>query len=157
MEPVTNRNLNPFFKPHDEKKTEKAKGNSKTGFKSTLETQKSTEVSLERIAEDEIGKLLDEVFESGASLVGEPGVRTAQNYRQAVGKFLEAIVQHTFTTETHTGHLRKDHSRPQYTLLRNINAKLESLVTAVLQGQKDQMELLRKTDELRGLLIDLRH
>ena len=39
----------------------------------------------------------------------------------------------------------------------DVDEKLEKLGAYVLQNQKDRLEILRKVDELHGLLIDLRH
>ena len=42
-------------------------------------------------------------------------------------------------------------------LLHVIDEKLERLGAYVLQNQKDKLEILRKVDELHGLLVDLSH
>jgi hypothetical protein len=43
----------------------------------------------------------------------------------------------------------------EYLLVRTVDDKLERLVVEVLQNQMEQIELLRRIEEINGLLVDL--
>ena len=43
----------------------------------------------------------------------------------------------------------------KYVILRVVDEKLERLTAHVLKGQADQLDILRRIDEINGLLVDL--
>ncbi len=75
-------------------------------------------------------------------------------FRESVKRFLAYVVKHALEVEEHVsgGNILK---RKKFTVVEVIDRKLESLASAVLAGQADQMEILRRIDEIRGLLVDL--
>lgn len=156
MEPVGNNPFLSILQPRDAPKNESTKKKDKAAFRAHMDSAKVALGSGE-ISEEEMARLLEEVWAAGGKLVREPGLSQVQDYRSAIAAFLDAIVRMSYTMENHTGILRKDHSRAQYTLVQVINQKLDGLAAAILKGQKDPMDILRRTDELKGLLIDLKH
>lgn len=137
----------------EEKAKSAAVGRERT-FTQALEAEKTVATPLEP-SEDRLAELLERVWEEGAALVRDPNLAAVQRYRRAVSAFLGLLVKMTYQATTRTGVRRRNGDVPVYTLIQTINAKLDGLARAILEGQKDSLELLRRTDELRGLLIDL--
>jgi hypothetical protein len=105
-------------------------------------------------AGEALEELLDEVNESGERLHESQSLENIRVFRESVKRFLGYVVKHALDVEEHVsgGNILK---RKKFTLVEVIDRKLESLASAVLAGQADQMEILRRIDEIRGLLVDL--
>ena len=101
--------------------------------------------------------LLDEVYASGQELSYNPSPENVVAYKKAVARFIRQVIDGSVELSETEGRLRKDMKKPKYALLHVIDEKLEKLGAYVLQNQKDKLEILRKVDELHGLLVDLRH
>ncbi|MDR2049172.1 MAG: DUF327 family protein [Treponema sp.] len=105
-------------------------------------------------SEESLHLLLDEVHESGDALSKRPFPNEIKAYKQAVRNFVHYVVENCFDTEEHQSgaNLLK---RKKFTLVQVIDKKLEDLAAAIMRGQENQLSILAKTDEIRGLLVDL--
>lgn len=156
MDPVKLNFPSSIFEPKDKKRVEeKKKAKSGTRFSQVVEETRQLQAG-KTYSEEELGDLLDQVWKEGALLVQNPSTDRMEKYKTAVKSFVEAIVQMTYRAETSKGILRKNGDRAVYTLVSVIDEKLDGLGRAILQGQRDPLEILRRTDELRGLLINLK-
>ena len=152
--------------PHPEKrhgkKVEKEKTR-KVSFKNSLSEQSDeSELALEGISQGLSGtetaeELLDEVYQLGEALKKDATLSTLKKYKNSVKKFYKYVVSHSLEADRVTGRLNpRTMSRKQYTLIAVIDEKLERLGACVLQNQKDQLEILKKVDEINGILVDLK-
>jgi uncharacterized protein YaaR (DUF327 family) len=98
--------------------------------------------------------ILDEVHERGERLVQSPTIAHIKEYRKAVQGFLDFVVRHLLTVEEKTSgsNVKK---RKRFTQVRMIDQRLEQLVTAVLQNQGKQLDMLERVNEIQGLLVNL--
>jgi len=105
-------------------------------------------------ADEALEELLDEVSESGERLHESQSLENIRAFRESVKRFLGYVVKHALEVDEHVSgaNILK---RKKFTLVKVIDRKLESLAAAVLAGQADQMEILRRVDEIRGLVVDL--
>lgn len=157
----------PFLPRKEEpasKKGRKANATSSSGFlgflaKSTPETTTDGVLGAAegRGSEAALEVLLDQVYASGQDLSRNPSPENVVAYKKAVGRFIRQVVDGSVELAETEGRMRKDMKKPKYALLHVIDEKLEKLGAYVLQNQKDRLEILRKVDELHGLLVDLRH
>jgi len=134
------------------KKADKVKKNL---FSSLFEKARESEKPKELPASQEsLNLLLDEVHSAGVTLAKRPFPDEVKAYKSAVRNFVNYVVENAYTTEDHVSgaNLLK---RKKFTLVQVIDKKLEALAADVLMGQADQISILAKTDEIRGLLIDL--
>jgi uncharacterized protein len=95
--------------------------------------------------------LLDAVHETGERLKSDVSMVLIRQYKQAVRNFIRTIVDSCYGLEEHAV-LRK---QKKYTLISVIDEKLERLAAAVLAGQRNQLDILRRVDEIYGFLVDL--
>ncbi|MDR1179094.1 MAG: DUF327 family protein [Spirochaetales bacterium] len=101
-----------------------------------------------------IAEALDAVHTRGETLKKTPTLKNADDYKQAVQRFIKLIVASCYELEVserkHHGELKPDIQ------IRIIDAKLEKLAAQIMRGQKEELEILRRVDEIYGLLVDLR-
>lgn len=103
-----------------------------------------------------VEQLLDRVHSVGERLLAERGFSAVQEYREAVRRFLGAVLPDASAVEVHESN-RDILSRKRYYLLGRINRSVERLVTGLLQSQMEQIEILTKLEEIEGMLVDLLH
>ena len=102
-----------------------------------------------------LGDLLDGVTEAGDRLKRSQTTEEIRAYRLAVKSFLRFIVDHVLDVEDHISGVNVL-KRKKFTLVKVIDQKLENLANAVLRGQSDQLDVLRRLEEINGLLVDLK-
>ncbi len=145
-----------------EKKVDKKKKTSSTAFESRIreaEENGSAQgggLSGELSGLESAEELLDDVNRLGEDLKRDASLSTLRKYRVAVQKFYKYVVTGSLEASRVEGRLNpRTMSRKQYTLIAVVDEKLEKLGAAVLQNQKQQLNLLKKIDEIYGILIDL--
>ena len=141
------------------------------GFAERLAAESAVQTDDERVGEAEearsaqdgragiggtIEQLLDEVHTVGEQLLRERGFSSAQRYREAVRRFLGAIIPESAGIDIHESN-RDILSRKRYYILHSVNQSVERLVTGVLQSQFEQIEILSRLEEIEGMLVDLLH
>jgi uncharacterized protein YaaR (DUF327 family) len=144
-------------KKKDDKKNEKAGKAGKT-FLQRL-TEKSDETSAaaglgEALSEAPLSDLLDEVTSLGDELKENPTMDNIKTYRRAVKNFIARVSAEAYQIQEKTTGMGFK-KRKKYALIVVVDEKLEQLAIGILQTQKDQLEILRRVDEIRGLLVDL--
>ncbi len=154
------------FVPHPDKRSgkkvdkEKAKRVSfRKSLDSTREGQEpiSAGVASSLDGTETAEELLDEVYQLGEALKKEGTLSALKRYRDSVRHFYQYVLSNSLETERVNGRLNpRTMSRKQYTLISVIDEKLERLGAAVLKNQKDQLDILKKVDEIYGILIDLK-
>ncbi len=99
-------------------------------------------------------EMLDGVHETGEKLKEHPSVSLIREYKHAVGRFLKFVVENSLSLEERVSgfNILK---RKRFTIIKIIDEKLERLAAAVLTNQREQLEVLRRVDEINGLLVDL--
>lgn len=151
----------PFLPRRETAKGGKTKAADSPGFLGFLKrTQDQTvepEGTITPHTDAEVETLLDEVYATGQELARNPSPENVVAYKKAVGRFIRQVVDGSVELVETEGRLRKDMKKPKYALLHVVDEKLEKLGAYVLSNQRDKLEILRKVDELHGLLVDLRH
>jgi uncharacterized protein YaaR (DUF327 family) len=133
---------------------EKTRKIKKGPFASLFEKAENAAPEALPASEESLHLLLDEVHGSGDALSKRPFPEEIKAYKRAVRNFVHYVVENCFDTEEHQSgaNLLK---RKKFTLVQVIDKKLEELATAIMRGQENQLSILAKTDEIRGLLVDL--
>ena len=145
-------------KPKDRKETSKT-AKTKKSFLSLVqaETAEKTE-KFESLAgpggEADLEAILDQVHELGEKLKNDPTLNSLQPYKQAVKKFLKIVVDRCYKVEERTS-ARDILRQKKFTQIQILDTKLERLAAGVMAAQKDQLEILRRVDEINGALVDL--
>jgi uncharacterized protein len=99
-------------------------------------------------------RLFDAVHQAGQRLVDERTFTAAQQYREAIRRFLGSVLPGANAVEVH----ESNHdilARKRYFLLTEVNRSVDRLIQGVLQTQGTQLDILTRLEEIEGLLVDL--
>ena len=98
--------------------------------------------------------ILDDIFLLGDVLKEKPNLENVKQYKRAVKSFLDYILKNMFSLDNKTSGINIQ-KKKKYTIIQVVDAKLEKLVTEILQNQQDQLNYLNRIEEINGLLVDL--
>ena len=100
--------------------------------------------------------LLDDVHEKGEALKKDSVFGPLKEYKAAVRRFLRYVIENSLEKEETLGILNpKTLERKKYVIIRVVDERLESLAAHVLKNQSGQLDILRRIDEIHGMLVDL--
>ena len=156
--------INPFGpsyvprRKEDEKKAGKGKGLFRTvlgkAIDETKESDRMGALGNADFSHAALEDLLDEVHESGDKLKENPSVELVQAYKRAVRDFVHYVVDRSYAVEQKTSG-RSILKRNAYFRVSVIDESLEKLAAEILRNQRDNLEILRRVDEINGMLVDL--
>jgi uncharacterized protein YaaR (DUF327 family) len=120
------------------------------------------------VSEETVNALMDEVRDAGDALSSRPFPDEIIRYKQAVRNFMHYVVENGFSLEKEAGipkYQKPGFTGPRwspeakvqkkYTKIQVIDKKLEDLAAMLLSGQRRQLELAARLEEIHGLLVDL--
>lgn len=101
-----------------------------------------------------VGALLNEISEQGKKISKHTDVRDMKRYRELIKSFLNEVVyrSHKFSRENFLD--RRGRHRV-YGIVRLIDENLDELAEELLKEEKDNIMILSKVGEIRGLLLDI--
>ena len=103
---------------------------------------------------EELERALEEVQRAGEALRRSPGEATLFAYRQAVRRFCQLALAHTYAVERQLRHDLRG-GRRVHVVVRKVDEALDRLAHEVLEGQRATLTIAATLDEIRGLLLDL--
>jgi len=98
--------------------------------------------------------LLKQLDELGQRLVNSYSIYDLKSYKDTLRNFLNETYGKAYKIKEETAWSKRGKTKV-YQLIEKINGELEELSNLILSKQKDQMKLLAKLDQIRGLMIDL--
>jgi uncharacterized protein YaaR (DUF327 family) len=120
------------------------------------------------VSGETVSLLMDEVHSAGDELRSRPFPEEIVRYKQAVRNFMHYVVKNSYKVDTSEGIPRflrpnyrgqrgtpKSQERQPYITVQVVDRKLEELAAVLLSGQRQQLELSARLEEIHGLLIDL--
>ena len=98
--------------------------------------------------------LMEEITMQGDRLAKHRDIKDMRKYRGLVKDFLNEIVNrsHSFSRENF---LDKRGRHRVYGIVRLVDAKLDELAQELVKDEKDNLNILSKIGEIRGLLLDI--
>lgn len=98
--------------------------------------------------------LMEEITMQGDRLAKKRDVKDMRHYRGLVKEFLNEIVthSHSFTRENFLD--RRGRHRV-YGIIRLVDENLDQLAQELMKDEKDNLAILDKIGEIRGLLLDI--
>jgi len=95
-----------------------------------------------------------EIDEQGKRLADRVDVRELEKYRRLIREFLDEIVSNGYTFSKEDAYASRGKHRYIATV-QIVDKKLDELGKEVIKEHADQIEILNKIDDIRGLLLDL--
>ena len=132
---------------------------------SERETSARTDKSLGHFASDllknqdgqsreRMTQLLTAIDNQGKKLGEVPTYSELRKYRDVVRQFIGEAVGRMYTLQSQQGWDRSGRQKV-YTIIKKVDATLESLSEDVRVGQSRQLDIMAKHDSVRGMLVDL--
>ncbi len=152
------------LKNKKEKKTSKKGSVYSTSLRSgtsSVEKDFSLFITEREIENVSVEELLDNIHEAGERLIEKPFMSSIKEYKKAVRKFVGYIVKKAYEAETdiQTRRFLKNgipvFDEKKWVKVRVVDEKLEKLASYIVQSQKNQLTILKKIEEIEGILVDL--
>lgn len=104
--------------------------------------------------EQQLEKLVKDIIRQGETLAKRIDVRELRNYRRLISEFLDSALgsSRKFSKQSL---LDRRGRHKVYAIIKNINSELDLLTQDVINGEKDNISLLKRLDDIKGLIMDL--
>ncbi len=104
--------------------------------------------------QQKLSDLMSQITTEGEKLAKRRDVKDMKHYRGLVKEFLNEVVtrSHSFSRENFLD--RRGRHRV-YGIIRLVDENLDQLAQELMKDEKDNMEILNKIGEIRGLLLDI--
>lgn len=101
-----------------------------------------------------LSNLMEEITRQGEALNKKRDIRDMRKYRMLIKEFLNEIINrsHSFSRENFLD--RRGRHRV-YGIIRLIDKNLDELAQALVSDEKDNIDILSKIGEIRGLILDI--
>ncbi len=108
------------------------------------------EAELQQVLES----LMEQITHEGEKLAKHRDIRDMKRYRALIKEFMNEIVNrsHSFARENFLD--RKGRHRV-YGIIRLVDKNLDELAQALVSDEKDNIDILSKIGEIRGLILDI--
>lgn len=108
----------------------------------------------EHNVEERIKYLVNQISEQGEKLGKKIDVRELKIYKKLISDFLDETLNNSqkFSKESFID--RRGRHRV-YASVKKINAELEELTKDVLSSEKDNLSILQRIEDIRGLVLDI--
>ena len=96
----------------------------------------------------------DEIVEQGEKLADKVDIRELQIYKKLISDFMDEAVGNSrkFSKQSF---LDRRGRHKVYAIIKNVNEDLDDLTREVLRGEKDRLKILKKLDDIKGLILDI--
>lgn len=98
--------------------------------------------------------LMQEIEEEGKRIARKKDIRDMKRYRAKIKEFMNEITAHSYSFSRENFLDRKGRHRV-YGIIHLIDEDLDKLAAALMEDEKDHLEILRLIDDIRGMLIDI--
>lgn len=104
--------------------------------------------------QEKLTSLMEDITAQGEHLAKHMDIRDMKKYRKTIKEFLNEVVyrSHGFSRENFLD--RRGRHRV-YGIVRLIDANLDKLAEALMEEEKNHLDILGRIDEIRGLLLDI--
>lgn len=104
--------------------------------------------------EKKLAGLLERISEQGQKLSKNVDIRDLKQYKKLVSEFLYETTSNSLKFNKQSLLDRRGRHKV-YAVVKKVNKKLEELTEEVLKEEKDNINILGKIDDIKGLLLDI--
>lgn len=104
--------------------------------------------------QSQLSLMMEDIIQQGKRLGKRMDIRDMKQYRKLIKEFMNEIATHSHKFSRENFLDRKGRHRV-YGIVKKINQTLDELAEELLREEKDQIAILSKVDEIRGLLLDI--
>jgi Uncharacterized protein conserved in bacteria len=104
--------------------------------------------------EQHLETLVDNIIRQGEKLNKKVDVRDFRDYKKLISEFLDTALGKSLKFSKKSLLDRKGRHKV-YALIKKINSEVDQLARDVMSGEKENIDILRRMDDIRGLILDL--
>lgn len=104
--------------------------------------------------EERIRRLVSQIIKQGEKLGERVDIRELKIYKRLISEFLGEAVGNSLKFSKQSFLDRRGRHRV-YAVIKKINKELELLTEDVLKNEKDNIRILQRLDDIKGLILDL--
>ena len=104
--------------------------------------------------QNKLNSLMEEITMQGERLAKKRDVKDMRHYRGLVKDFLNEVVTHSHAFSRENFLDRRGRHRV-YGIIRLVDENLDQLAQELMKDEKDNLAILGKIGEIRGLLLDI--
>lgn len=104
--------------------------------------------------EERLKELVDMIMQQGKKLGEKADIKELKVYKKLISEFLDEAVGGSRKFSKHNFLDRRGRHRV-YALVRKIDTELEQLTGEILEGEKNNIKILQRLDDIRGLILDI--
>lgn len=131
-----------------EKGEKRIAANGETAFESRLKTAESFNY------EKNLHELADRITQQGKKLGEKIDIRELKIYKKLISEFLDEAVSGSSRFFKQSTLDRRGRHRI-FAIVKKIDRELELLAEDVISGEKDNIGILKRLDEIKGLILDI--
>lgn len=104
--------------------------------------------------QERLSIMMEDITKQGKKIAKHMDVRDMKHYRALIKDFMNEIVNrsHKFSRENF---LDKRGRHRVYGIVKLVDETLDELATELIKDEKDNLTILEKVDEIRGMLLDI--
>jgi uncharacterized protein len=141
-------------RPEKKREAGKLTGSFKSILREAGDSDGAASIAAEPYSQAEAAELLDAVHSFGEALRKDPNPEHIKAYKKAVRNFVHYVVENAYELSEQTSG-RNIMKRKKYTTVVVVDEKLERLAADLMSSQRDRLDILKRLDEIHGLLVDL--
>lgn len=104
--------------------------------------------------EKHLEALVDEIIKQGEKLSKKVDVRDFRVYKKLISEFLNSALGKSMKFSKRSLLDRKGRYKV-YSLIKRINDEVDKLARDVMEGERDNISLLKRMDDIRGMILDM--
>lgn len=108
----------------------------------------------EKDLQNKISSLMDQITTQGERIAKHMDVTDMKKYRSLVKEFMNEVVTHSHEFSRENFLDRRGRHRV-YGIVRLVDQNLDELAQELVKDEKDNLSILNKVGEIRGLLLDM--
>lgn len=103
---------------------------------------------------EKLSGLMKEIEEQGSKLAKHMDIRDMKKYRMLVKEFMNEVTAHSHEFSRENFLDRRGRHRV-YGIVKEVDKSLDDLAQELLKEEKDNLAILNKIDDIRGMLLDI--
>ncbi len=104
--------------------------------------------------QEKLSNLMKDIEEQGSKIAKHMDIRDMKRYRNLVKEFMNEVAanSHAFSRENF---LDRRGRHWVYCIVKEVDKSLDDLAQELLKDEKDNLAILNKIDDIRGMLLDI--
>ena len=104
--------------------------------------------------QEKLTSLMKDIEEQGTKIAKHMDIKDMKKYRATIKEFMNEVVTHSHEFSRENFLDRRGRHRV-YGIVRQVDKNLDELASELIKEEKDNLAILGKIDDIRGLLLDI--